>query len=77
VRNNKASDMHPMVDRQIFKDERKRPTEHLVALNHSVCRAILTFLNPFTVRRRRDSWAGVACALVVPCGVRCVSVNKL
>jgi hypothetical protein len=25
-----------MVDRQIFKDERKRPTEHLVALNHSV-----------------------------------------
>jgi len=51
VNNNKASDVHPMVDRQIFKDERKSSTEQLKALNHSVCRAILTFLNPFAVGR--------------------------
>lgn len=49
MRNNKASDVHPMVDRQIFKDERKSSAEQLKALNHSVCRAILTFLNPFAV----------------------------
>lgn len=49
VNNNTASDVHPMVDRDVFKDERKSSAAQLKALNHSVCRAVLTFLNPFAV----------------------------
>ena len=48
VRNSNPSDVHPMVDRAIFRDERKTTAQHVQALNHSVFRAAFVFLNPFT-----------------------------
>ena len=47
VRNSNPSDVHPMVDRAVFRDERKTPIQQLQAMNHSVFRATFTFMNPF------------------------------
>ena len=43
VMNRKANDMHPMVDKDFYKDERKSTTEQLSAVNHSVTRALGAF----------------------------------
>ena len=37
-----------MVDRAVFRDERKTPVQQLQAINHSVLHTTFLFVNPFT-----------------------------